>query len=64
MTPDLEMNEELALCAKMNFENLERAFPAIRQHPFYVIAKAQLDESLGGKPVEEVLAEQAQRGGE
>lgn len=51
------MNEELALCAQINFENLEKAVPALRKHPYYLIAKAQLDEALGGRPVEETLAE-------
>jgi hypothetical protein len=41
------INEELAECAKINFENLERALPAITKHPFYAIAKGQLDEALG-----------------
>lgn len=30
---------------------------AIKHHPYYAIAKAQLDEALGGKSVEESLAE-------
>lgn len=53
------MNEELIECAKINFENLELVFPIIKEHPFYVIAKAQLDEGLGGKSAEDALAEQA-----
>lgn len=44
------MNEEQARCAKINFENLEKAMPFIKQHPYYVIAKGQLDEALGDKP--------------
>lgn len=51
-------NEELALSAKINFENLERSMPIILQHPFYLIAKSQLDESLG-VPFEETLMGQA-----
>ncbi len=51
------MNEELLLSAKINFENFERATPQILDNPYYIIAKAQLDEGLGGRPVEEVLAE-------
>lgn len=51
----MEMNSELAECARINFENLERAFPAVLVHPFYKIAKAQLDESLGHKSFEETL---------
>lgn len=35
-----------ALCAKFNFENLERQFPAIKNHPYYQIAKYQLDWGL------------------
>lgn len=44
-----EMNEELLISARMNFENLERAFPAIAGDPYYIIAKSQLDEGLGAK---------------
>jgi hypothetical protein len=50
------MNEELARCAQMNFENLEKAMSAIKSHPYYIIAKAQLDEALGGASVENTLA--------
>lgn len=49
------MDQELAMCAQVNFENLERAIPMIAKHPFYRIAKAQLDEALGGKTLEESL---------
>lgn len=52
------MNEELARCAQINLENFERAFPIIRQHPYYRIAKAQLDEALGDKTIEEAILEQ------
>lgn len=52
----MPVNEELAQCAQINFENLEKDFPKVKTHPFYTIAKAQLDEALGGKTVEEVLA--------
>ena len=48
-------NEEKALSAQVNFENLERAMPLINKHPFYRIAKAQLDESLGGQPFHKKL---------
>lgn len=51
------MNKELALCAQINFENFEKAFPVVKGHPYYILAKAQLDEALGGKSVEEALAE-------
>lgn len=34
---------ELAECAKINFENLERSIPGMSTHPFYAIAKEQLD---------------------
>lgn len=37
--------EEIA-CAQINFENLERAFPMIKEHPFYKISKMQLDSGL------------------
>lgn len=37
----------LAECAKINFENFEKACPGVSQHPYYLIAKAQLDEALG-----------------
>lgn len=49
----MENKEELLMCAKINFENLERALPEIAMHPFYRIAKGQLDEALGGMPIEE-----------
>lgn len=49
------MNQELAECAKINFENLEKAVPFLKQHPYYVIAKAQLDEALGYGTVDGAL---------
>lgn len=49
------MNEDLAMCAKYNFENLAKAMPMLLKHPYYQIAKAQLDEALGGPKVEDVL---------
>ena len=49
------MNKETAECAKINFENLEKAVPQIKKHPYYLIAKAQLDESLGYGTVDEIL---------
>ncbi len=49
------INEELAKCAQINFENFQRAVPGAMNHPYYKIAKLQLDEALGGKTVEEVL---------
>lgn len=58
------MDRELVLCAKINFENLERSMPIVTQHPFYIIAKAQLDEALGGPKVEDILeARTPPRGG-
>lgn len=45
----MEANLELIECAKINFENLARAIPGLNKHPFYIIAKAQLDEGLGKK---------------
>ncbi len=50
---------DLLRSAQINFENLEKAVPALSKHPYYVIAKAQLDEALGGKPAVEVIAEAA-----
>lgn len=50
------MNEELVQCAKINFENLEKARPEITRDPFYRIAKAQLDEACGEMPIEERFA--------
>lgn len=47
------MNSELAECARINFENLERARPDVAVNPYYRIAKAQLDEALGGMTVED-----------
>lgn len=38
---------DLLHCARLNFENLERAVPHITLQPMYVIAKAQLDDALG-----------------
>ena len=43
----MKVDAELAECAKINFENLERDMPRIKNHPFYMMAKAQLDEALG-----------------
>jgi hypothetical protein len=51
----VSVNEELAFCAQVNFENFEQDFPLAKKHPFYLIAKAQLDESLGGDAVEDSL---------
>lgn len=50
------MDQELVYCAKINFENLERARPDIKTDPFYRIAKAQLDEACGEMTVEERFA--------
>lgn len=49
------MNKELLECAKINFENLADAMPILYKHPYYLIAKAQLDEALGYQTVEESL---------
>ena len=49
------MNEELAMCAKINFDNFEKAFSIAKHHPYYMIAKAQLDEALGGRPTGEAI---------
>ena len=53
----MEIDREGVECAKINFENFEKAFPAAGKHPYYLIAKAQLDEALGYKKIEESLAE-------
>lgn len=55
-------NEELALCAQINFENFEKAFPVVKEHPYYIIAKAQLDEALGGQSVEKTLLPYVEKG--
>lgn len=34
---------ELAECAKINFENVERMNPGLSRHPIYMLAKKQLD---------------------
>lgn len=45
MTDD-EKRESLE-CSRINFDNLEKVFPAIKQHPFYMTARIQLDHGLG-----------------
>ena len=50
-----KIKEELALCSRVNFDNLEKNFPMIKYQPFYQLAKAQLDEALGYGTVEEKL---------
>ena len=51
-----KLDREMAERAKINFENLEKAMEAIKSHPYYRIAKAQLDEALGYQTVEESLS--------
>jgi hypothetical protein len=34
---------ELAECARINFENVERMAPQLKAHPIYALAKQQLD---------------------
>lgn len=51
-----DLNRDLAVCAQINFKNLERARPDVAADPYYRIAKAQFDEALGGMPVEERFA--------
>lgn len=58
----MKCNVELALCAQINFENLEKAFPIVKKHPYWIMAKAQLDEALGGKTVEQSLDEELKNG--
>lgn len=50
------MDEQLLNCARINFENLERARPDIAKDPYYRIAKGQLDEGLGGIKLEDRFA--------
>lgn len=50
------MDENLAKCAQINFDNFQRANPEAAKDPMYRIAKAQLDEALGGMLVEEKFA--------
>lgn len=49
------MNEELAECARLNFDNFEKAFPFALSHPYYVIAKSQLNEALGFMSIEQSI---------
>ena len=51
----MKCDVELALCAQVNFENFERACPQVKTHPYWMIAKGQLDEALGGPKLEDVL---------
>jgi len=53
---EMQQKEELLGCARINFENLERDRPDVARHPFYRIAKAQMDEALGGMTMEERFA--------
>ncbi len=52
---DSVIDEILLEEAKHNFENLEIAFPVVKNHPFYMIAKAQFDAALGYTTVAEAL---------
>lgn len=45
----LDTDNELAECAKINFENFAEACPLASQHPYFKVAKMQLDEALGYK---------------
>jgi len=48
------IDEELARCAQINFENFEKDVPMAAKHPFYMIAKRQLNEAIGeGETLEE-----------
>lgn len=51
----MKIDQNLLQCAQINFENFEKAFPLAKKHPYYLIAKAQFDEGLGGPTVEETL---------
>lgn len=43
------MNQELLRCAQINFENLLKAMPILAAHPYWIIAKEQLDAGLEGR---------------
>ena len=47
MKTEQTIDKSLLECSKINFENFEKVFPAILKHPYYLIAKGQLDEALG-----------------
>lgn len=49
------MDQELLRCAQINFENLEQSRPNVATDPYYRIAKAQLDEALGGMKTVQLL---------
>lgn len=48
----LDLN--LARCAQTNLESLAKSVPGLEAHPFYILAKSQLDEALG-MPFEQTL---------
>lgn len=37
---------ELVTSAQINFENLEKMFPQVKNEPLYVLAKMQLDDGV------------------
>ena len=44
---------QLALCARINFQSIERACPEIKSHPLWPIAMGQLWEALGGESIDD-----------
>lgn len=55
MSTERKIDRDMLECAKINLENFEQAMPIIKQHPFWIIAKAQLDDGLGYQSVEKSL---------
>ncbi len=49
-----DLNQELAHCALINFENFKKATSC--GDPFFTLAHAQLVEAIRGTPMEETLA--------
>lgn len=50
----IPLNLNLARCAQTNLESLAKSMPGLVTHPFYILAKSQLDEALG-MPYEDTL---------
>jgi hypothetical protein len=55
------MDENLARCALINFENFARVNPAVRTHPMFRLAQAQLAEALGGPKLADVFKNEVER---
>lgn len=43
------MNEDLIRCAQINFQNLLEAMPMLAKHPYWIIAKEQLDAGVDNR---------------